>query len=213
MSSSDLQVVVDQMPADPVKPSPSKLPKWLQSNRNKALTGLGLLTLIAIPAIVAPVVVSQQKKQQQNALRSTDPSSEQYARDAMDQNEDPDDFVAVDSPRRPTTRFNATRYSGNTTRRGTRLKVPPRSWANANKTRASLTRPERWTPFVKIRDGQVRGAVDWMPHVCVHTSVTCTAGTCSDTAVEALWRASSSENNTNMTCLLQKRTGVHKPGC
>jgi type II secretory pathway pseudopilin PulG len=174
MSSSDLQVVVDQMPADPVKPSPSKLPKWLQSNRNKALTGLGLLTLIAIPAIVAPVVVSQQKQQQQNALRSTDPASEQYARDAADQNEDPDDFVAVDSPRRPTTTFNATRYGGNTTRRGktSRLKVPPRSWANANKTRASLTRPERWTPFVKIRDGQVRPAADWVPHARVVLAVT-----------------------------------------
>lgn len=157
MSSSDLRVVVDQMPADPVKPAPSKLPKWLQSKRNKALTGLGLLTLIAIPAIVAPVVVSQQKKQQQNALNADrSRQQEQMARDAELQNEDPDDFDAVDSPKRPTTRFNATKYTGVTRgNRTSRLKVPPRSWAAANRTRASLTRPERWTPFVKIRDGQV----------------------------------------------------------
>ena len=65
MSSSDMHVVVDQMPTDPVKPKPSKLPSWLQSKRNKGLAALGLLTLIAVPAIVAPVVVSQQKQQQQ----------------------------------------------------------------------------------------------------------------------------------------------------
>lgn len=162
-STDDMHVVVDPMPADPVKPAPSKLPSWLQSKRNKALTGLGLLTLLAIPAIVAPVVVSQQRKQQQHQLSPSDQSqAEQMARDAASQNEDPDDFDAVDGPRRPgTTRFNATRYNGIGVTRGnrtSRLKVPARSWTLANKTRASLTKPERWTPFVKIRDGQVGSA-------------------------------------------------------
>jgi hypothetical protein len=166
-SADDLQVVVDPMPADPVKPAPSKLPSWLQSKRNKALTGLGLLTLLAIPAIVAPVVVSQQRKQQQQLSLSDQSQSEQMARDAASQNEDPDDFVAVDSPRRPrTTRFNATRFNSTGVTRGnrtSRLKVPARSWALANKTRDTLTKPERWTPFVKIRDGQVGSAADELP--------------------------------------------------
>lgn len=161
-ASDDMRVVVDQMPADPVKPPPSKLPSWLQSKRNKALAGLSLLTLIAIPAIVAPVVVSQQKQQQHNTVSPRDQqlADEQMARNAATQNEDPDAFIDVEAPRvRNTTRFNATRYnSTRATRRNTTstLKVPARSWALANKTRASLTKPETWTPFVKIRDGQVR---------------------------------------------------------
>lgn len=161
-ASDDMRVVVDQMPADPVKPPPSKLPSWLQSKRNKALAGLSLLTLIAIPAIVAPVVVSQQKQQQHNTVSPRDQqmADEQMARNTATQNEDPDAFIDVEAPRvRNTTRFNATRYNSTRgTRRNTTstLKVPARSWALANKTRASLTKPETWTPFVKIRDGQVR---------------------------------------------------------
>jgi hypothetical protein len=154
-SSDDMRVVVDQMPADPVKPAPSKLPSWLQSKRNKALTGLGLLTLIAIPAIVAPVVVSQQKQQQQNALNSRDPKAqEQMARNAAQQNEDPDPGFVEYSPRQR--KFNATGLNSTLPRgNSTRLKVPQRSWTQANKTRAALTKPENWTPFIKIKDGQV----------------------------------------------------------
>jgi hypothetical protein len=151
-----MRVVVDQMPADPVKPAPSKLPSWLQSKRNKALTGLGLLTLIAIPAIVAPVVVSQQKQQQQqqNALNSRDPKA-QMARNAAQQNEDPDPGFVEYSPRQRT--FNATGLGSLPRGNSTRLKVPQRSWTQANKTRAALTKPENWTPFIKIKDGQVGG--------------------------------------------------------
>jgi len=164
-----MQVVVDQMPADPVKPPPSKVPSWLQSNRNKALAGLGLLTLIAIPAIVAPVVVSQQHKQQQQQQASTispgdQSQQEQMARSAAEQDSDPDDFVMVEATNRTrplTTRFNATKFNATrfndtrVTRNNTRIKVPNRSWAAANRTRASLTRPETWSPYVKIKDGQV----------------------------------------------------------
>lgn len=168
-----MQVVVDQMPADPVKPPPSKVPSWLQSNRNKALAGLGLLTLIAVPAIVAPVVVSQQHKQQQQRASTVSPgdqSQEQMAlsaRDRAGEDSDPDDFVMVEANNRTrplTTRFNATKFNATRfndtrvtrTRNNTRLKVPIRSWTAANRTRASLTRPETWSPYVKIKDGQVR---------------------------------------------------------
>lgn len=171
MSSSDMHVVVDQMPTDPVKPKPSKLPSWLQSKRNKGLAALGLLTLIAVPAIVAPVVVSQQKQQQQRntvSPRDQQVTDEQLARNAAEQDSDPDDFVAVETPRRPgTTKFNATRFNTTKRRNGTstRLKVPARSWALANKTRTSLTKPETWTPFVKIKDGQVGSQAVWVDWV------------------------------------------------
>lgn len=139
MSSSDLQVVVDppvsSSPADPpVKPAPKKtlqerLPSFLHSRRNQALTGLGLLTLIAVPCIVGPSVAAAKKARNRDPLRNADP-----------------DWAIGDDGMPRTTTWDASGYSG---RNGT-LKVPRRTRVSAS------LKPETWTSYVKIKDGQVR---------------------------------------------------------
>lgn len=172
MSTADLQVVVDP-PADPVKPvqqAPGKAP-W--SKKAKALTGLGLLCLVAIPAIVAPVVVTQQKKAAQGPHATpiaSDGSSPAAAQAGGPDGKqlDPDSFVELNStrtrPRRNTT-FDATALDANSTlaANGT-LKVPRRTFNATRATRPRTKRranmtvtPEPFSPFVGIANGQVGG--------------------------------------------------------
>jgi hypothetical protein len=134
-STDDLTCVVEQEP--PLKPPASAKPssklsqagEWLKKSRkNQALTGLGLLTLIAVPCIVGPSVAAANKAKQQKQAAALSDYGGEYE----------------DDPNSPRT-FNAA--GGNSTG----LRVPRRT----RESRASLTRPETWTPFVKIKDGQV----------------------------------------------------------
>lgn len=80
--AEDIEVVVDTASSTGShqgKSAPGTPPRWLSSPRNKLLAGLSLLTLIAVPAIVAPVVVTQQRKNDYSTSSprdATDPASQ-----------------------------------------------------------------------------------------------------------------------------------------
>lgn len=60
-SGADLAVNINE--DGPMKPVQNQKPaKFFDKPRNRWLTAAGLLTLVAIPCIVAPVVVTQQNK-------------------------------------------------------------------------------------------------------------------------------------------------------
>jgi hypothetical protein len=149
MSSSDLQVVVQEIPADPVKPAAAaktgKLAgaaaaskELLSTPKGKALAGLGLLCVL-LPAIVVPAAVaSQQNKQSRTQLAN---SSSRGINSQTGSDVDPNSFVGVD---------------GDLTTSNTTLKVPTRTLNKTKETVAKKTfEVEKWTPYVKIANGQV----------------------------------------------------------
>jgi hypothetical protein len=193
MSSTDLRIEVTEqpegktpLPDSPVKPQqpgskPSKLPSWLQSKRNKVLAGLGLLTLIAVPCIVGPSVAAAQAKQRQRNATIDNVKRDPTAGELR--------FTDDRSGR--TTSFDASRFAGNDTLGNSTLKVPRR-------TRQASTKPERWSPFIKIKDGQVCGGL-----------VGCTGA--SRAAAPPAAAASSREAPTQRTLALGAR-GVRRGG-
>uniref|UniRef100_A0A383VL97 mannan endo-1,4-beta-mannosidase n=1 Tax=Tetradesmus obliquus TaxID=3088 RepID=A0A383VL97_TETOB len=148
MSSSDLQVVVQDIPADPVKPAAAaktgKLAgaaaaskQLLSTPKGKALAGLGLLCVL-LPAIVVPAAVASQKNKQGRTQLANSNSRGINSQTGSDV--DPNSFVGAD---------------GQLTTSNTTLKVPTRT---LNKTKDAVAKKtfesETWTPYVKIANGQ-----------------------------------------------------------
>lgn len=134
--SEDLHVVVqepEQFPAKPPPTNPSRLPSWLQSNRNKTIAGLGLLCVL-LPVIIAPAVVVSQK---QSAQRLSN-SSGSRAANQDGSTVDPNTFVDVNGD-----------LNSNAT-----IKVPTRT-LNKTLDRNLTFEPETPKRFVAIKDGQV----------------------------------------------------------
>jgi hypothetical protein len=150
MSSTDLQVVVQEIPADPVKPAAAaktgKLAgaaaaskQLLSTPKGKALAGLGLLCVL-LPAIVVPAAVASQKNKQHRTQLANSSSRDINSQTGSDLN--PDSFVGPD---------------GELTTSNTTLKVPTRTLNKTTEAVAKKTfEKETWTPYVKIANGQVR---------------------------------------------------------
>jgi hypothetical protein len=152
MSSTDLQVVVQDVPADPVKPAAAaktgKLAgaaaagkQLLSTPKGKALAGLGVLCVL-LPAIIVPAAVASQKNKQSSTQLANSQSRGINSQTGSDI--DSSSFVGAD---------------GGLVTSNTTLKVPTRT---LNKTKdavaAKTFEKETWTPFVKIANGQVRPA-------------------------------------------------------
>lgn len=139
--SEDLRVVVQEPHLGAAKApptTPSRLPPWLQSRRNKALIATGLLCLL-IPAVVVPAVVTSQKKSAQSLANSS--SSHAVNQDG-------------------TTTLNATTFEDTAASNGS-IKVPTRTLNKTEPVVRNLTIvPEVPKRFVAIKDGQVRCRLD-----------------------------------------------------
>lgn len=151
--SEDLQVVVQEVPSDPVKPAPQPAGKlagaaaagkqFLSTPKGKAAAGLGLLCLL-VPAIVAPAVIASNKQAGKHS-GSLDNSSSRDINSQTGSDVNPSAFVGVDGEASAT----------NTTQ----LKIPTRTLnqTKTEETKKNLTVVrEKWTPYVKIQNGQVR---------------------------------------------------------
>ncbi len=137
--SDDIKIVLTDDAAAGKTPPP---PKWWHTKRGQALAGVGLLCLV-IPAIVAPVVVTSQKKAEQQRLTNTGSRSGS----SINGDPDADDFTASIDRAYNTYYGPAFNATSNTT-----LKVPTRT---LNRPGKIIVEEEKRSPFVTINDGQV----------------------------------------------------------